>query len=69
MLQTKVFKNYRTFDEKDSFKTNTICSLCEKQAEQYLLVEGWIKICKTCLTKGIEKLDKTFMEHCKTDAR
>jgi len=69
MLESKVFENYRTFDEKDSYRTITVCDFCEKPAEQYLLIEGWIKICKGCLTKGIEELDKTFIEYCKTDTR
>lgn len=69
MLKSKVFKNYRIFDENDGFKTNAVCDFCEKQSEQYLLIEGWIKICKGCLTKGIEELDKLFIEHCKTNTR
>lgn len=69
MLQTKVFENYRTFDENDSFKTITVCDLCEKPAELYFEIEGWIKICKGCLIRGIEKLDKSFIEHCKNDTR
>ena len=69
MLQTKVYENYRKFDENDSFKTYALCDLCEKPSELYFEIEGWIRICKTCLTRGIENLDETFIEHCKTDTR
>jgi len=69
MLEFKVFKNYRTFDEDDSYKTDAVCDFCEKTSEQYLLLADNIWICKGCLTEGIEKLDKTFIEYCKTDTR
>jgi len=69
ILKTKVFENYRKFDENDKYKTYAVCDFCEKPSEQYLLLEGWLYICKGCLSKGIEKLDKTFIEHCKTDKR
>lgn len=76
MLQLKVFKNYRKFDKDDTFKTKVLCDLCKKPSEQYLKIAEdvmyepkFILICKGCLTRGIEKLDKSFIEHCKIDTR
>lgn len=67
MLETVVFENYRLFDEEDNFQTELLCSFCDKPSELYsILTIGLIelKICKTCLTREIEKISESFINHC-----
>jgi hypothetical protein len=63
-----VLENFRDF-EKDDFPTDEVggnirCDGCKDVTEQYLIIESKT-YCKGCLERGIQMLNKNFMQHCK----
>jgi hypothetical protein len=64
-LEVKIFENFRTFDEKDkiTFKTELPCRNCLKVSGNYILIEGWIRICQGCLNDWMNKLQKNYLDH------
>jgi len=65
----KIVRNYRTYDENDSFETDHVCDYCNKPSELYVVLEGYIYICKGCLYKWEQEINKTFIEYMKKAER
>lgn len=64
-IETKIFENFRTFgkDDEITFKTDLPCRACLKVSGNYILLEGWIRICKSCLTDWTKKLEQNYLEN------
>jgi len=63
-LEVKIFENFRTFENDEIvFKTDLACRSCLKVSGNYILLEGWIRICKGCLSDWINMLNENRMEH------
>jgi len=45
----RIVENYRTFDKNDGYETDELCDYCAKPAEQYIVLEGYIYICKSLI--------------------
>lgn len=81
MKNVNVFENFRTFETPDSYETEEVCGFCGKVSEQFIEIppecddpNGYHHcyeslICKSCLTRCIELLDKNFQEHMKKAKR
>ena len=61
-LEVKIFENFRTHSEDGvvSFKTDLPCRCCLKVSPNYILLEGWIRICKGCLSDWIKNLEDNY---------
>jgi len=64
-LEVKVFENFRTFEDSDKIthKTELPCRSCLKVSGNYILLEGWIRICKGCLNEWTNILNNSYLEH------
>ena len=83
MLKIKAFDNFRTFerteDGEELHMTEEVCYICDKPSEVYIAVElpnivslgqmdtSCILFCKTCLSKGEQMWNETFLKHAKRD--
>lgn len=75
-----VFENWRYWDKEgnEHFLTEEICDVCREPSMAYLALAIQIypktpmipvRICKTCLTRGIEKIDEAIIKNCKKAER
>ena len=64
-LEIKVFENHRVFGDPEEieFKTDLACRSCLNVTGNYILIEGWIRVCQGCLNEWIKKLQKNKLEN------
>lgn len=62
-IEVDVMANYRT--SKDDHMTDLTCSGCGCQTEQYIRIEGWIRVCKGCLSRWTNMLNEAYQEYMK----
>ena len=66
-LEVKIFENFRTFedgvDEKITHKTDLACRRCLKVSGNYILIEGWIRVCKGCINDWMNMLTENYIEN------
>lgn len=68
-IEVDVMENYRTFETPDSYMTELPCSCCGQMSEQYIRIEGWIRVCKGCLSRWDHMLNERFQKHMKEAKR
>lgn len=67
MLSISLFNNFR--DNEGKHHTELLCDYCEKSAEVYVILDSLERVCKTCLTKMINEIDRRIQIEMKHGRR
>lgn len=67
MLNFSLFDNFR--DNEGKHETPLFCGYCSKPSEVYICLSNNDYVCKTCLTKMINKIDEEIQKEIKLGKR
>lgn len=71
-MKNVVLENFR--DNMGNFPTDIICNDCHKQSEVYVEIQldngsPLIRLCKTCISKYEQDINRTIINECKKGVR